>query len=51
MKEFVPKDTRLVMCLSSNITYLFCWVLIDISEDISCLHAEARLHSFVIFMT
>jgi len=33
--------------LSSNIIYLLCWVFV--SEDISCLCAEVRLH--VLFIT
>ena len=53
MKEFVPEDVRLFMCLclclclcfSSGVIYLFCWI--DVCEDIYCLHAEPRLHSFV----
>ena len=53
LKEFVPEDVRLFMflclclCFTSGIIYLFCWVLIDVSGDISCLHAEPRLHCFV----
>ena len=55
LKKFVPEDVRLFMffclclclCFTSGIIYLFCWVLIDVSEDISCLHAEPRLHCFV----
>ena len=55
MKEFIPGDVRMVMCLcvcvclwlSSNIIYLLCWVFV--SEDISCLCAEVRLH--VLFIT
>ena len=51
LKKFFPEDVRLFMflclCFTSGIIYLFCWVLIDVSEDISCLHAEPRLHCFV----
>ena len=51
LKKFAPEDVRLFMflclCFTSGIIYLFCWVLINVSEDISCLHAEPRLHSFV----
>jgi len=57
MKEFIPEDVRLVMCLcvcvcvcvclSSNIIYLLCWGFV--TEHISCLYAEVRLH--VLFIT